>query len=139
MAALGLGRVLVMPKVGLVRNRSVIIISYNAPLILPLQFQCFCAKNWYMTQSCRINGEKHSTFPYDCALSHVMRVKRLLHGGMEVPGHQPMTIREHTFLANPNVPEEIKVGVIIARGHQPAPDQTERSIINDEPPLWSFS
>ena len=79
---------------------------------MPLQFQCFCAKNWYMTQSCRINGEPHSTFPYDCALSHMMRVKRLLHGGMAVPGHQPMTIREHTFLANPNVPGEIKVGII---------------------------
>ncbi|KAG1667986.1 hypothetical protein FOA52_000630 [Chlamydomonas sp. UWO 241] len=61
-AALTLDRVLVMPK-----------------------FQCFCAKNWYMTQSCRINGERHSTFPYDCAL------------------------REHTFMANRNVPDEIKV------------------------------
>ena len=33
-----------------------------------------------MTQMCRINGEKHTQFPYTCALSHLMRAKRLLNG-----------------------------------------------------------
>jgi len=118
-AALGLERVLVMPRV-----------SFTPPVFIcscfhsfrstddqialvndsSLQFQCFCAKNWYMTQSCRINGEHHTQFPYSCALSHVMRVKKLLHGGMTVePGKRPVAIREHTFMDNPNVPEEIKV------------------------------
>jgi hypothetical protein len=86
-AALALGRVFVVPR-----------------------FQCFCAKNWYMTQSCRINGETHATFPFNCALSHMMRVKRLLHGFHVDLGSRKgnVTIREHTFLDNPNVPDEVK-------------------------------
>ena len=62
-----------------------------------------------MTQSCRINGEPHTWFPYNCALSHVMRVKRLLHGLSVEPGYPFPAIREHTFMDNPNVPEDIKV------------------------------
>ena len=38
-----------------------------------------------------------------------MRVKRLLHGLAVEPGHPFPAIREHTFMDNPNVPEEIKV------------------------------
>ena len=75
----------------------------------PAQFQCFCAKNWYITQACRIKGERHTLFPYTCALSHVLRTKKLLDGFMVAPGSNPVTIREHSFLDNPNVPDEIKV------------------------------
>jgi len=99
-AALALDRVLVMPK-----------------------FQCFCAKNWYMTQSCRINGEPHTQFPYDCALSHLLRVKKLLHGGLSIMDggtRRTATVREHTFLDNRNVPEEIKKSRLVLK---PAPSR----------------
>ena len=43
--------------------------------------QCFCTKNWYSTQSCRINGEPHTRFPFDCSLSHVLRARRLQRAG----------------------------------------------------------
>lgn len=88
LAAMALERVFVVPK-----------------------FQCFCSKNWYMTQSCRINGETHTLFPFDCSLSNIMRVKKLLHGGLHVrDGTQKGTvaIREHTFLQNPNVPHDVR-------------------------------
>lgn len=65
-----------------------------------------------MTQSCRINGEPHTLFPFDCSLSNLMRVKRLLHGGMKVKDggkEKVVVIREHTFLDNSNVPDDIRV------------------------------
>ncbi|GAX75129.1 hypothetical protein CEUSTIGMA_g2573.t1 [Chlamydomonas eustigma] len=98
----------ILPKFRVVHlSNATKLLSYHASCS---QFRCFCAKNWYMTQSCRINGEPHSTFPYDCALSHVMRVKKLLHGMTVSSGKQQgaVTIREHTFMDNPNVPDEIK-------------------------------
>ncbi|GAX75130.1 hypothetical protein CEUSTIGMA_g2574.t1 [Chlamydomonas eustigma] len=86
-AAMGLGRILILPK-----------------------FHCFCAKNWKETIACRVYGEKHSTFPFECSLSQLLRAKRLLHG-LNVESETKkgsVTIREHSFLSNQNVPDEIK-------------------------------
>ncbi|EFJ45138.1 hypothetical protein VOLCADRAFT_106094 [Volvox carteri f. nagariensis] len=83
----------------------------NRTLVMP-RFLCYCSKNWYQTQSCRINDEKLATFPFVCALSHVLRVKKLQQG-FELPantdysGHK-VFIREYSFLENPKVPDEIK-------------------------------
>ena len=136
-------------------SRSVfpaLLFAFVPPVLV--QVQCFCAKNWYSTQSCRINGEPHTRFPFDCSLSHVLRARRLQRaGGLRVepaggPGEEGggegetagrpgeaaaaaggdaekggrsssgggamrkrgvAAVREHSFLDNPNVPEEIKV------------------------------
>ncbi len=84
-----------------------------AATLLRLQFQCYCSKNWYQTQQCRINFEKATTFPFTCALSHVLRVKKLEAGfrlpdNTEYSGHR-VFIREYSFLDNPKVPDSLKV------------------------------
>ncbi len=83
-------------------------------LILAHQFQCFCAKNWKETVRCRVYGERHSTFPFNCSLSQLLRAKRLLHGLSVAAGavNRSVTVRERTFLDNPNVPDTIKVGAV---------------------------
>ncbi|GLC56233.1 hypothetical protein PLESTB_001082500 [Pleodorina starrii] len=84
----------------------------NRTLVMP-RFLCYCSKNWYQTQACRINNEELSTFPFVCALSHVLRVKKLQQGfglppgNTEYSGHR-VFIREYSFLDNPKVPDEIK-------------------------------
>ncbi|PNH08212.1 hypothetical protein TSOC_005296 [Tetrabaena socialis] len=83
----------------------------NRTLVMP-RFQCYCSKNWYQTQACRINHEQASTFPFVCALSHVMRVKKLQQGfslpaNTEYSGHR-VFVREYSFLDNPKVPGELK-------------------------------
>jgi len=90
-------------------------LALNRVIVIP-KFQCYCAKNWYMTQSCHINGEPHTTFPYDCALSHMLRVKRLLHGLQVSHGTKKtsmLTIREHSFLDHPNIPKEMKASRLV--------------------------
>ena len=83
------------------------VINFSLPPVS--QFQCFCAKNWKETIACRVYGEPHSSFPFDCSLSQVLRAKRLLHGVTVSPGSQAITVRERSFLDNPNVPDEVKV------------------------------
>ncbi|KAG2425120.1 hypothetical protein HYH02_015064 [Chlamydomonas schloesseri] len=85
----------------------------NRTLVLP-RFQCYCSKNWYQTQSCRINHETATTFPFTCALSHVLRAKKLNTGQFAMPpgageyaGHKVL-VREYSFLDNPKVPDDIK-------------------------------
>ncbi|KAG2425121.1 hypothetical protein HYH02_015065 [Chlamydomonas schloesseri] len=83
----------------------------NRTLVMP-RFQCYCSKNWYQTQQCRINFEKATTFPFTCALSHVLRVKKLQAGfrlpdNTEYSGHRVL-IREYSFLDNPKVPDSLK-------------------------------
>eukprot|EP00198_Chlamydomonas_reinhardtii_P008349 XP_001697686.1 predicted protein [Chlamydomonas reinhardtii] len=83
----------------------------NRTLVMP-RFQCYCSKNWYQTQQCRINFEKATTFPFTCALSHVLRVKKLEAGfrlpdNTEYSGHR-VFIREYSFLDNPKVPDSLK-------------------------------
>ncbi|GLI60715.1 hypothetical protein VaNZ11_002808 [Volvox africanus] len=97
----------------------------NRTLGMP-RFLCYCSKNWYQTQSCRINDEKLGTFPFVCALSHVMRVKKLqqgfeLKGNTEYSGHK-VYIREYSFLENPKVPDAIKHSYLeIAPSNVPRP------------------
>ncbi|KAF5839487.1 nucleotide-diphospho-sugar transferase-domain-containing protein [Dunaliella salina] len=83
-------------------------------------FHCFCAKNWYMTQACRINGEKHTQFPYMCLLSDVLRSK-LLSQGIKIPfatyEDRVVHVREWPFLSHPKVPDHIKSSrVVLAPG-----------------------
>ncbi len=78
-----------------------------------LQFQCFCVKNWYPLNSCRIDGEPSTQFPFQCSLSQLMRSARLLKG-VEVRDEDSgetrvVHVREHSFLDNPRVPQETRV------------------------------
>jgi len=88
MAALALGRTWVLPG-----------------------YHCFCAKNWYMTQACRINGERHTQFPYMCSLSDLMRAKKVLSGIKITLGagqERTVYVREWPFLQHPSVPAEVR-------------------------------
>ncbi|KXZ42495.1 hypothetical protein GPECTOR_141g693 [Gonium pectorale] len=104
----------------------------NRTLVLP-RFLCHCSKNWYQTQSCRVNDEPYTAFPFVCSLSQLMRVKRLqqglsLPGNTEYSGHR-VHVREYSFLDNPKVPQDIKdsyLELVPAPGPRPpglAPDQ----------------
>ena len=35
------------------------------------QFQCYCARNWFYLQACRVTYEHATTFPFTCTLSQV--------------------------------------------------------------------
>ncbi|KAG2491978.1 hypothetical protein HYH03_009709 [Edaphochlamys debaryana] len=97
----------------------------NRTLVMP-RFLCYCAKNWYQTQACRINHEKATKFPFVCALSQLMRVKRLemgltLPGSTDYSGHR-VHIREYSFLENPKVPDAIKKSYVeVVASDQPRP------------------
>ncbi|GLI60714.1 hypothetical protein VaNZ11_002807 [Volvox africanus] len=83
----------------------------NRTLVIP-RFLCYCSKNWYQTQQCRINEETVTVFPFVCSLSQLLRSKRLqqgfeLKGNTEYSGHK-VYIREYSFLENPKVPDAIK-------------------------------
>ncbi|KAG2485707.1 hypothetical protein HYH03_015592 [Edaphochlamys debaryana] len=87
----------------------------NRTLVMP-RFRCYCSKNWYQTQQCRINYEQATQFPFTCSLSQLLRTKRLeqgfwLPGNNEYNGHK-VFIREYSFLENAKVPDEIKRGVV---------------------------
>ncbi len=117
MAAAGLNRVLVLPTVGLMADGTDRIqllpsLTIQPSLLVTLaQLQCHCAKNWKETVRCRVYGERHSTFPFNCSLSQLLRAKRLLQGITVVQGNRTRTVivRERTFLENPNVPNSVKV------------------------------
>jgi hypothetical protein len=42
--------------------------------------RCYCAKNWYMTEQCRILGEKHTQFPFNCSLGDFIKPRKLVDG-----------------------------------------------------------
>lgn len=66
----------------------------------------------YMTQMCRINGEPHTTFPFMCSLSDLMRAKKTLHGiKIKLGAEQQLDVhvREWPFLSRQQVPDAIKV------------------------------
>ncbi len=65
-----------------------------------------------MTQSCRINGEHHTRFPFHCSLSDLFRAKRVLGGIVTQLGADRalrVNVRERRFLEHDEVPPEIKV------------------------------
>ncbi len=35
------------------------------------KLKCFCYKNWFMMEQCRIPGDKETQFPLDCELDQV--------------------------------------------------------------------
>lgn len=36
-------------------------------------YRCYCFKNWFMSEQCRIPGDKVTQFPLECALDQVCR------------------------------------------------------------------
>ncbi|KXZ42497.1 hypothetical protein GPECTOR_141g695 [Gonium pectorale] len=111
----------------------------NRTVVMP-RFQCYCSKNWYQTQACRINHETATTFPFVCALSHLMRVKRLqqglsLPGNTEYSGHR-VFVREYSFLDNPKVPEQVKRSYLeVAPSPLPRPPglRPDQLVLSTEP------
>ncbi|KXZ42178.1 hypothetical protein GPECTOR_190g297 [Gonium pectorale] len=86
----------------------------NRTLIFP-KLRCFCFKNWFMSEQCRIPGDKVTQFPLDCALDQVFRPKVLYNyppiqyqGGL-----MNFTFREYSFLDNPRTPESVKKGQVL--------------------------
>ncbi|KAG1654663.1 hypothetical protein FOA52_003820 [Chlamydomonas sp. UWO 241] len=78
----------------------------NRTLILP-KMQCFCYKNWFMMEQCRIPGDKVTQFPIECHLDQWIRPKVIYNYGAQIVGQrgaQPFLFREHSLLSNPNFP-----------------------------------
>lgn len=80
--ALATGRVLVLPRV-----------------------QCFCYRNWFMMEQCRIPGDSVTQFPFNCTLDQFMRPKKLYHA----PALRDMQLefREYSFLENERVSPQL--------------------------------
>ncbi|KXZ42494.1 hypothetical protein GPECTOR_141g692 [Gonium pectorale] len=87
-------------------------LATNRTLVLP-RFRCYCARNWYSTVACRIGGDRATTFPFTCPLSHVLRAKRLDAGGLRLydpalGGAREADVREWPFLDNPRTAPELR-------------------------------
>eukprot|EP00201_Polytomella_parva_P023090 CAMPEP_0175039368 /NCGR_PEP_ID=MMETSP0052_2-20121109/532_1 /TAXON_ID=51329 ORGANISM="Polytomella parva, Strain SAG 63-3" /NCGR_SAMPLE_ID=MMETSP0052_2 /ASSEMBLY_ACC=CAM_ASM_000194 /LENGTH=570 /DNA_ID=CAMNT_0016301187 /DNA_START=1529 /DNA_END=3241 /DNA_ORIENTATION=+ len=116
-----------------VYSAAAIAMALNRTLILP-KFQCYCSKNWYMTFACRVNEVNNGDFPYDCPLSQLIRVHKILSGvriegwpyNAPTDGTKPLTshetgtfysrtlsVREHSFLDNIRTPKEYKEDLVI--------------------------
>ena len=79
--ALALGRILILPKAW-----------------------CYCDKLWNNLFGCRAPGaEHHATLPFVCPLDHIFDPGSLFDPDVQVVG-----MREHNFLENPRVPEEVR-------------------------------
>ncbi len=46
--------------------------ALNRTLVFP-RMRCYCFKNWFMSEQCRIPGDRVTQFPMDCALDQVGR------------------------------------------------------------------
>ncbi|GIL50740.1 hypothetical protein Vafri_6891 [Volvox africanus] len=111
----------------------------NRTLVIP-RFLCYCSKNWYQTQQCRINEETVTVFPFVCSLSQLLRSKRLqqgfeLKGNTEYSGHK-VYIREYSFLENPKVPDTIKTSFLEVVGSDSPRDgnlQPDKLLLSEEP------
>ncbi len=87
-------------------------LATNRTLVLP-RLQCYCAKNWYMTESCRILGEKATVFPFACSLGDFIKPRKVVEG-LPVQDRN-ITVREHSFLSNPRTPEAVKASVAVIK------------------------
>ncbi|KAL6755674.1 nucleotide-diphospho-sugar transferase-domain-containing protein [Haematococcus lacustris] len=97
-------------------------------------FHCYCARNWYMTQRCRINGETHTMFPYKCALADLLRARKVLQGitiRMGYMDKRVVHVREYSFLDNAKVPAELKASRLVLAPAATATPKTDDPL----PPL----
>lgn len=73
-------------------------LALNRTLVLP-RLKCYCYKNWFMTEQCKIPGDRATSFPFHCTLDQWARPK-VLYKGFGLSGAN-FTFREWTFLSNP--------------------------------------
>mmetsp|Transcript_13080 Transcript_13080/g.32001 ORF Transcript_13080/g.32001 Transcript_13080/m.32001 type:complete len:343 (-) Transcript_13080:507-1535(-) len=90
--------------------------ALNTTLVLP-RFQCFCARHWYQLHACRVGNDPHTTFPVTCAMSDMLRARKVVRGIRllrsagdiwDMRDARVVRVREWSFLSNPRVPDDIK-------------------------------
>ncbi|GLC65037.1 hypothetical protein PLESTF_000239600 [Pleodorina starrii] len=86
----------------------------NRTLIFP-RMRCYCFKNWFMSEQCRIPGDKVTQFPLDCALDQIFRPKVLYNYPPLATknGPQNFTFREYSLLDNPRTPPSVRNGQVL--------------------------
>ncbi|KAL6749493.1 nucleotide-diphospho-sugar transferase-domain-containing protein [Haematococcus lacustris] len=85
-----------------------IAVIMNRTLVLP-KLQCFCYKNWFMMEQCRIPGDRATVYPMECQLDQWLRPKVIYNYGPNIVGKdgpQTFMFREHTMFENPNFPKK---------------------------------
>ncbi|GFR46128.1 hypothetical protein Agub_g7646 [Astrephomene gubernaculifera] len=89
-------------------------LALNRTLIFP-RLRCYCFKNWFMSEQCRIPGDKVTKFPLDCALDQVFRPKVLYNYPplQTRNGLQNFTFREYSLLDNPRTPPAVRNGQVL--------------------------
>ncbi|PNW83849.1 hypothetical protein CHLRE_04g217949v5 [Chlamydomonas reinhardtii] len=97
----------------------------NRTLIFPT-LKCYCFKNWFMSEQCRIPGDKVTQFPLECALDQVFRPKVLYNYPPlnTSQGPQNFTFREYSMLDNPRTPAAVKTGQVLVVPEGEAPGNT---------------
>ncbi|KAG2422501.1 hypothetical protein HXX76_015970 [Chlamydomonas incerta] len=97
----------------------------NRTLIFPT-LKCYCFKNWFMSEQCRIPGDKVTQFPLECALDQVFRPKVLYNYPPlnTSRGPQNFTFREYSMLDNPRTPAVVKSGQVLVVPEGEAPGNT---------------
>ncbi|MEW5304497.1 MAG: hypothetical protein WDW36_007107 [Sanguina aurantia] len=87
----------------------------NRTLVLP-RLKCFCNKNWFMSEQCRIPGDHVTQFPFDCTLDQWLRPK-VAYKGVPIQGASgpPTTFqfREYSMLDNPRTPAAVRDTAVV--------------------------
>jgi len=104
-------------------------VMLNRTLVLP-KMQCFCYKNWFMMEQCRIPGDKATVFPMECQLDQWLRPKVLYNYGPNIVGSdgvkRSFLFREHSMFDNPNFNKEVlKKRVVIEASDVTVPSMEE--------------
>ncbi|KAG2433971.1 hypothetical protein HYH02_012433 [Chlamydomonas schloesseri] len=94
----------------------------NRTLIFPT-LKCYCFKNWFMSEQCRIPGDKVTQFPLECALDQVFRPKVLYNYPPlnTSRGPQNFTFREYSMLDNSRTPAAVRNGQVLVVPEGEAP------------------
>ncbi|GIL87771.1 hypothetical protein Vretimale_13060 [Volvox reticuliferus] len=102
------------PQLKQVYRAVAVALILKRTLIFP-RLRCFCFKNWFMSEQCRIPGDKVTQFPLDCALDQIFRPKVLYNYPplATKDGPQNFTFREYSLLDNPRTPDSVKKGQVL--------------------------
>eukprot|EP00798_Chlamydomonas_sp_ICE-L_P021186 gene21186-28086_t len=94
----------------------------NRTLVFP-KLHCFCYKNWFMSEQCRIPGDRVTHFPMKCDMDQWLRPKIAYNYGPNIIGEDgphEFFFREYTMLDNTRFPQELRneVDVVAATSAQ---------------------
>jgi hypothetical protein len=89
-------------------------LALDRTVVLP-KLRCHCVRTWFAVMNCRFQGDFSTRLPYTCIGDHVWNLD-VLYAGNNTVGPHMLSVREHSFLDNPDYPADLKVGAAAGWG-----------------------